>query len=424
MVGFGTIGAGVAEALLKKNGYLAGKTGLDLSLKAICDKDITSKRGISVKKGLLTKDLEGVLEDPEIDIIVELIGGIHPAKEIIKKALSNGKYVVTANKALLCEEGEALFKVAMDNKRCIRFEGAVGGGIPIIKSLKDGLAANEVQAIYGIVNGTSNYILSKMQAGNCDYKTALAEAKRLGVAEQNATLDVNGTDSAHKLALLALLGFGKSVSLDDIYVEGITDIQPCDIEYAKDLGHCIKLLAITKRSNDAIELRVHPTLVEEAHPLSSVRGIYNAIYVKGDCIGESLFYGKGAGRYPTTSAVVADIVDLAKAIRQGNRECDCNIYFNSGVKKVKPVDDVRSRYYVRFQAVDRPGVLATIASILAKHKISIASVKQVERSSEKVVPIVMLTHEALEKSMASALKEIDASKSIRRKSVAIRIERL
>ncbi|MFH1753571.1 MAG: homoserine dehydrogenase, partial [Candidatus Omnitrophota bacterium] len=258
----------------------------------------------------------------------------------------------------------------------------------------------------------------------CDFKKALSEAQRLGFAERNAALDVNGTDSAHKLALLALLAFGKNVTLKDIYVEGISGIQQCDIEYAKEMGYCIKLLAITKRSKDGIELRVHPTLLKEDHPLSAVRSVYNAIFVKGDCAGECLFYGKGAGRYPTASAVVADIVDLAKSINQKICGCGCNIYFDSGVKTIRPVQNIRSRYYVRFQALDKPGVLASISCVLSDYGLSISSVKQVERRSDKVVPIVMLTHEASEKGMAAALKKIDALSCIKHKSVAIRIESL
>lgn len=424
LIGFGTIGAGVAEVLLKRRDHFRNKTGVDLNLKMICDKDLNSKRRIAVSKKILTKDINKVLTDPEIDIVVELIGGIHPAKEIIKKALANGKYVVTANKALLCEEGKELFEFANNNKRCIRFEGGVGGGIPIIKSLKESLVSNRIDAIYGIVNGTSNYILWRMQEDKCDFKKALSDAKKLGFAEKNATLDVNGTDSAHKLALLVLLGFGKSVTLKDIYVEGIADIQPRDIEYAKDLGYCIKLLAITKKVKDEIELRVHPTLVAEDHPLSMVRSVYNAIYVKGDLVGESLFYGKGAGSYPTASAVTADIVDIAKSICLGLKTCDCNAYFDSGIKKIRSVNDVSSRYYIRLQAIDKPGVLASVANVLADYKISIASVKQVERRSEKEVPIVMLTHDASEKDMSRALKKINSLRCIKHKSVAIRIENL
>lgn len=424
LIGFGTIGSGVADVLLKRRAYLKAKTGLDLNLKKICDKDISTDRKITLDKGLLTRDASSILDDPEIDVVIELIGGINPAKTIIKKALAHGKYVITANKALLCEEGEELFAFANAQNRCIRFEGAVGGGIPIVKALRRSLAVNNVQAIYGIVNGTSNYILWRMQIDGCDFKKALSDAKKLGFAEKNATLDVDGTDSAHKLALLALLGFGKSVSLDDIFVEGITAIEPCDIQFAKDLGYCIKLLAITKRHKDEIELRVHPTLLAADHPLSSVASVYNAIYVKGDLVGESLFYGKGAGKLPTASAVLADIIDVARIIERGQEECDCNIYFNSGIKKIRPVKDILSRYYVRFQAIDKPGVLAAVSDVLAGHDISIASVKQLERSSRKEVPIIMLTHEAQEKSMAAALKKINLLKCIKRKSVAIRIEKL
>jgi len=424
LIGFGTIGCGVAEALLKRKSGLKAKSGLDLNLKYICDKDLRSKRDIAVPKKLLTRDIDKVLTDPSVDIIIELIGGINPAKDIIKKALRNGKCVVTANKALLCEKGEELYHYAAKQGRCIRFEASVGGGIPIIKALREGRVANNIEAMYGIVNGTSNYILWRMQKNGWDFKKALSEAKKMGYAEKDASLDVNGSDSAHKLAILALLGFGKHVTSKDIYVEGITNIQPFDLEYARDMGYSIKLLAITKKAGNQIELRVHPTLIEEEHPLSSVRSIYNAIYVKGDQVGESLFYGKGAGRYPTASAVISDVVDIAKVISQGVRESCCGIDFKGGIKGVKPMADIRSRYYVRFHAIDRPGVLASIADILAKRKISIASVKQVERKSDKAVPIVMLTHEVLEKDMAGALKRIDSLSCIKPKSVAIRIERL
>ncbi|NQT06030.1 MAG: homoserine dehydrogenase [Candidatus Omnitrophica bacterium] len=424
IVGFGTIGSGVVEALLKKRQYLKAKTGIDLNLKVICDKDIRTNRGIKVNRKLLTTDLRRVLDDPHIDIVIELIGGIHPAKEIIKKALKNGKHVVTANKALLCGASEELFNYAAENNRSIRFEASVGGGIPIIKSLKESLIVNDISAIYGIVNGTSNYVLHSMEVDKLEFKKALANAKRNGFAERNATLDVNGTDSAHKLALLAFLGFGKNVSLNKIYVEGITNIQPFDIEYARELGYSIKLLAIAKKFGDELELRVHPTLVDEEHPLSNVRGINNAIFVKGDYIGESLFYGKGAGKYPTTSAVVSDIVDLARDIDRDYGAFSHRNVFNSGIKRVRPIKSIKSRYYVRFQAIDRPGVLASISGILAQHKLSISSVKQVEHSSQRIVPIVMLTHEADESSMSAALKKIDTLSAIKPKTVAIRIENL
>ncbi len=424
LVGFGTIGAGVARTLLRRKAYLRHKNGFDIELKAICDKDLKSNRGVKVKKSLLTKDLGVLTGDPEIDIIVELVGGIHPAKEIIKKSLAAGKFIVTANKALLSECGEELFDSALRHGRCIRFEGAVGGGIPIVEALKRSLSANHIESMYGIVNGTSNYVLWKMQEEGCDFREALADAKNMGFAERDPTLDVNGTDSAHKLALMALLGFGKIVPLKYISVEGISGIQPCDIEYARGLGYCVKLLAITKRSGDEIELRVHPTLLSESHPLSAVRGVNNAIYVKGDLIGDSLFYGKGAGRYPTSSAIVADVIDIARSINHGAKQCDCNMYYNDGIKRIRPEKDIVSRYYVRFQAIDRTGVLASISSVLSDYKISIASVKQIERRSQKIVPIIMLTHDAREEAMSAALRKIGVLGTVRHKPVAIKIENL
>jgi len=424
IIGFGTIGSGVAEALIKKRSSIKAKTGLDLRLKMICDKDISSRRPVSVKRRLLTRNINDVLNNPEVDIVVELVGGIHPAKEIIKRALKSGRDVVTANKALLCEEGSELFNLAAIMGRNIRFEASVGGGIPIIKALKESLVANDIQAVYGIVNGTSNYVLRSMEVDRYDFKKALSNARKMGVAERNAALDVSGTDSAHKLAILTLLAFGRVVSLKDIYVEGITKIQPYDIEYAGDLGYCIKLLAIAKRFKDELELRVHPTLVRADHPLATVRGVNNAIFIKGDFVGESLFYGKGAGRYPTSSAVVSDIADLAKSIVNYQGLHSDIVGFSSGIRKIRPIDEIASRYYIRFQAIDRPGVLAGISSILAMHRISIASVKQVERRSQHVVPIIMLTHDADESSLAAALKKIDKLSCIKAKSVAIKIERL
>lgn len=424
VIGFGMIGSGVVEALLKKKQVLKTRAGVDINLKVICDKDLVSKRNISIKKISLTKNLDLVLNDPDIDIVVELIGGIHPAKEIIKRALKNGKHVVTANKALLCEEGKELFSLAGDHGCSIRFEASIGGGIPIVKALKESLIANNIQAIYGIINGTSNYILRSMELDKFDFKKALNSAKEKGFAEKNATLDVNGTDSAHKLALLALLGFGRAVSLKEIYVEGITRILPCDIEYAKNLGYNIKLLAIAKKTRDELELRVHPTLVDGEHPLAAVRGENNAIFVKGDLVGESLFYGKGAGKYPTSSAVVSDIIDAAKHICGKSDAYGSIPGFSHGIKRIKSFHEITSRYYIRFQAIDRPGVLASVSSILAKYKISIASVKQVERKSQKIVPIVMLTHDVKESNLAAALGRIDRLSCIKPKSVAIKIEKL
>lgn len=422
IVGFGTVGSGVAEVLIKRASMLKEKSGVALHIKKICDKDTRSTRPVKVKKSLLTKNLKDILEDPDIDIVVELVGGIHPAKEIILKALKEGKDVVTANKALLCEEGKEIFKMASDLGRRIRFEASVGSSIPIVKSLKESLLANKISAVYGIVNGTSNYILWRMAKESCSFNEALKDAKRNGFAERNPKLDIDGTDSAHKLALLTMLSFGRGVSLKEIYREGITKIQPIDIQYARELGYAIKLLAIAKSSKGELELRVHPTLLHEDHPLSNVRSIYNAIYVKGDLLGEALFYGKGAGRLPTASAVISDIIDLAKARERKDLIAAEQFEFKTDIKRVKPIDKIKSRYYIRCSAIDKPGVLAAISGVLAKYKISIATVTQVERRSLMMVPIVMMIHEAEEKSMSSALAEIDKLSYIKAKSVAIRVE--
>jgi len=423
IIGFGTVGSGVVEVLTKRAALLREKSGVSIKIKKICDKDLRTKRSARVKRSILTKNANEVLENPEIDIIVELVGGIHPAKEFILKAFENGKDVVTANKALLCEEGEDIFNAATRYGRRLRFEASVGSCIPIIKSLKESFIPNKISAIYGIVNGTSNYILWKMAREKTSFKASLKDAQDKGYAERNAKLDINGTDSAHKLAILSLLGFGKRVTLGEIYKEGITNIQPGDIQYAKELGYAIKLLAIAKRAKNELELRVHPTLLDCEHPLSNVSSVYNAIYVKGDLIGEALFYGKGAGKYPTANAVIADILDLAAPGEEGIFSPE-PVGLKTDIKKIKPIDAIRSKYYVRFSAIDKPGVLATVSGILARYKISIARVTQVERRSLMTVPIVMMTHEAEEKSMRNALAEVDKLNSIKAKSVAIRVESL
>ncbi|MCX5715387.1 MAG: homoserine dehydrogenase, partial [Candidatus Omnitrophica bacterium] len=304
LIGFGTIGSGVVKVLRERKAALKDLAGADIKLKYICDKDLTSDRGVKVDKKILTKDVKKVLTDPQVNIIIELIGGIHPAKEFILTALKNEKDVITANKALLAEEGEEIFRTAKKYNRQVRFEASVGGGIPIIKALSEGFAANKIETIYGIINGTSNYILSRMSDEGCDLKVALKAAQKMGVAEANPILDLNGKDSLHKLVILAGLSFGVFPEMRQAHCEGILNIEARDIKYAKEMGYAVKLLAITKRVNNEVELRVHPTLVPETHLLANVKGVYNAIYVKGDLVGETLFYGKGAGKFPTASAVV------------------------------------------------------------------------------------------------------------------------
>ena len=422
LIGFGNVGSGVIKILREKKTFLSDKIGLEINIKKICDKDIASKRDISVDKHLLTKDAREVISDPQIDIVVELMGGIHPAKEYIAEALRKGKNVVTANKALLAQEGQELFALALDRGKNIYFEASVGAGIPIIKSLREGLVANKFYSIFGIVNGTSNFILSQMSNNNCSFADALREAKAKGFAEKDPTLDIEGIDSAHKLILLTYLCFGKLIDLKDVFIEGISRISLADVNYASELGFQIKLLAIAKREGEDLEVRVHPTLIPRAHLLSSVAGVFNAIYVSSDLAGNLLFYGPGAGQMSAASAVVADLIDLTQDIRAGLFRPTLNIIEDKSIKRLRKIDEFESRYYIRFMAVDRPGVLAKISGILAKLGISIASVTQKERRKAQVVPIVMVIHEAKEKNLRAALAAIDRLEAIKESSVAIRIE--
>ncbi len=423
IIGFGTVGTGVVRILLKKREELERRLGFPLIIGKIADTDIKRKRRIKLPRGILTTNAEAVINDPSIDIVVELIGGTHPAKEYILKATKRGKHVVTANKLLLATEGSDIFRAAQKNKIEIGFEAAVAGGIPIIKIIRESLIGNKVQAIYGIINGTSNYILTKMTEEGLDFSTALKEAQALGYAETDPTLDVEGIDSAHKLAILASLSFGVPSSFKKIYTEGITRITPLDINFASEFGYKIKLLAIAKQTNRDIELRVHPTMLPKEYIISSVNNIFNAVYVEGDAVGSALYYGKGAGEMPTGSAVVSDIVDIARNIRTGavNRIQGIGTPEEPNLR-IKKMEDVYSSYYFRFSALDKPGVLSRISGILGAHNISIKSVIQKGRRKEKAVPLVMMTHEAKEKDVTYALKEINKLSIVSGKAMYIRVE--
>lgn len=422
LIGFGTVGTGVVKALDRKSSFIKKKRGISVEIVRIADKDLRRKRPVEAPKKKLTTNANNVLNDPNIDIVVELIGGIHPAKEYVIKALKNRKHVVTANKALLADSGKDIFRIARKFGVTVRFEASVGGGIPVIKTLSEDFLANKVQAIYGIINGTSNYILTKMEEDSESFKGALRDAQRLGIAERNPTLDINGMDSAHKLAILSLLGFGRYVDVDKIFVEGIQNVELCDIQYAKELGYSIKLLAIAKRNQGKLDVRVHPTLLSSRHLLAGVRGTQNAIYIKGDMIGESLLYGEGAGEKATSSAVISDIMDIAESVVSGKELQMPEMDFDSDLKGIKEIGKVKSRYYIRFMAVDKPGVLAAISGVLANFKISIASVTQKERHRERAVPIVMVTHEAIESDLKKSLNIIHKLGSMHGKPVAIRME--
>ena len=433
IIGFGTIGAGVVKAIKSRRAFLREKSGIDINIVRICDKDLKSRRPVKVARGLLTKFAGKVIYDPTIDIVVELVGGITPAKDIVLESLRNGKNVVTANKALLSEAGDQIFGLANDLGLCVGFEASVGGGIPIIRAIKEGFIANRIDLIYGIINGTSNFILTRMAEDKLSFKEALAIAQARGYAEKDPYLDISGGDSAHKLSILALLGFGAVAKPADIYTEGIVDIEQDDIQYASELGYAIKLLSIAKRNRGALELRVHPTLIPSSHLLSNVGGVFNAIFVKGDLVGENLFYGQGAGAAPTSSAVVSDIIAIAKCMadnrphvpkcmRPSQPRMEKCIPIMKDVNRIEKMDEVMTRYYIKFLAVDKPGVLTKISGVLAKHKISIASVTQKERKAGSVVPIVMMTHDSLERDMAKALKEIARLNVVRQKLVRIRVE--
>ncbi|MEI6513010.1 MAG: homoserine dehydrogenase [bacterium] len=420
LIGFGTVGAGVVKVLNEKRASLKASTGLDLEIVRICVKHISSKRPVEVAKDVLTSSIDEVLYDKQIDIVVELIGGIQPAKEIIMEALRQGKHVVTANKALLAECGAEIFGLSQKLRLAVGFEASVGGGIPIIRSLREGFIANKIDLIYGILNGTSNFILSEMSEHGTQFKDALLYAQKLGYAEKDPSFDVGGIDSAHKLSILALLGFGVFAAQDSIYTEGITDIEQSDIDYASENGYAIKLLAIAKRRKEGVELRVHPTLIPKTHLLANVGDVYNAIFVRGDLVGDNLFYGKGAGSLPTASSVVSDLVSVAAGIAAGVIPCITPVAGTASA--VCDMSDIRSRYYVRFTVVDKPGVLSKISGILGNHDISIATVTQKEIKSEKPVPIVMMSHEARESDMAAALRIIDELDVIKSKTVCVRVE--
>ncbi|MDO8662615.1 MAG: homoserine dehydrogenase [Candidatus Omnitrophota bacterium] len=422
LVGFGNIGSGVVKILRERKSLLSEKIGLEINIKKVCDLDISRQRNVNLAKDMLTRDVKDIINDPQIDILVELIGGVHPAKEFILEALKKGKNVVTANKALLAQAGQELFSEAADRGKNIYFEASVGAGIPIIKSLREGLVANRFYSIFGIVNGTSNYILSSMSKNNCSFQEALKVARSKGFAEKDPTLDIEGMDSAHKLILLTYLGFGKFVGLKDVFVEGISHIALADINYAKELGFAIKLLAIAKKDGEDLEVKVHPTLLPENHLLSSVDGVFNAIYVASDLAGDLLFYGPGAGQLSAASAVVSDLVDLTQDIKAGLFRPTLNIIEDKTVKKLRKVDDFKSRYYIRFMVLDKPGVLARISGVLAKFGISIGSVSQKERNKTQFIPVVMLIHEAKEKDMRNALSVINRMDVIKEKPVVIRME--
>ncbi len=423
IIGFGTVGKGLAYALLNQKERLLQKTGISFTLSSIAD--IAAKSLPDEFSGVkLTGNAADILTDPDIDIVVELIGGMEPAKSFILKAIEGGKHVVTANKALLSVHGREIFRAAAEKNVEVGFEASVGGGIPVIKALKEGLVANRINYIEGIMNGTANYILSQMTNHGTPFVEVLQEAQRLGYAEADPTYDIEGIDTAHKLAILMTIAYGKNVQLSDITVEGISNIEPIDIRFAKKFGFRIKLLAISRNHGDNVEARVHPTMVPENHMLATINGAYNGIQFQGDTVGDVLLYGQGAGMMPTGSAVAADVVDIGRNIANGCINRVPALSFRPehiGEPTITPMSRLICPYYFRVTALDRPGVLSIITGILGKHGISIQSVIQDGRDTEEPVFIVFRTHRAEEDAVVKAIAEIDALEVCSAPTVKIRI---
>jgi homoserine dehydrogenase len=417
LIGFGTIGSGVVATLNQNLHLIENKVQKNIKLKRIVDLDITSDRGVEVDSKILSTNVDDILEDQEIDIVIELIGGYQPALNFILKAMEKGKHVVTANKALLAKHWQEIINCAQKNGVSISFEASVGGGIPLLQSINIGLAANNIKSVYGIINGTANYILTKMATESLEFAQVLKQAQDMGYAEQDPTFDIEGHDTAQKLIILTLLSFGVYVNQESFHVEGITMITTEDIIFARDeLGCVIKLLAIAKVEDGDLELRVHPTLVPINHLLASVNGVFNAVYIVGDIVGPIMMYGQGAGMMPTASAVVADCMEISQNMERpmayGPEE--------SQVKKIKSIEELESRYYLRITALDQPGVLHTISGILSNLNISIESVSQ-KKLESKIVPIFIVTHLALEKNMQKARTMIDNLSFVKNETILLRL---
>ena len=424
IIGFGTIGSGVARLLLEHSDRVARQAGKRLELIHVVDPDLKRSRNFTLPPGVLTADLDQVLGNREIVAAVELVGGLEPARTIVLKLLDGGKDVVTANKALLAEHGPELFDRARKQGRSIAFEAAVGGGIPIIAALGECLTANQIESIHGILNGTSNFILSQMEETDTDYASALAEAQQRGYAEANPAMDVNGSDAAQKLAILAHLAFGARLNWRSIPRLGIDIVDVADIRYARELGYSIKLLAVAELVPEGLELHVSPTLVRHGTPLAEVRQAYNAVRVVGDAVGRVFFHGLGAGQMPTASAVVADLINTVSG-RTAITFRRLNLWSTEGEPPVRPRDPARvpGRFYLRFNVDDRPGVMAEIASILGAHNISIASVIQheTEEDTSNIVPLVIMTHSSSEGAMADAMKMLGQLACVHPGSVRMRV---
>ncbi|PRX30394.1 homoserine dehydrogenase [Orenia metallireducens] len=418
LLGCGTVGSGVYKILEQNAESIANKSGAKLVVKKVLVKDKNEPLAVDVDKNLLTENFEDVINDDEIEIIIEVIGGVNPAKDFVLRSLESGRSVISANKELIAKHGEEILATADENSVDFYFEASVGGGIPIISPLKESLAGNKITKVMGIVNGTTNYILTKMDQEGAEFDQVLKKAQELGYAEADPTSDIEGYDAAYKLAILASIAFESRVNIEDVYMEGITKITKEDITYAKELGYKIKLLAIGKQ-NDGVELRVHPTLLPQEHPIAKVDDVFNAIFIEGDAIGEAMFYGPGAGQMPTGSAIVGDVIAAARNINfgaQGRIACTC---FTQ--KEIKDRSEVESSFYIRLEVLDRPGVLGEVTSLLGKQSVSLESVIQHGRSNS-TVPLVLVTHEVKEGNLNAALEKIKALDDVKEIASLIRVE--
>lgn len=428
IVGLGTVGGGTYTVLTRNADEMSRRTGVDIRVTQVADKNVDLVKSLVSGDTGITDDAFALVSNPNVDVVVELIGGCTVAKELVLKAIENKKHVVTANKALIALHGNEIFSAAQKQGVMVAYEAAVAGGIPIIKALREGLSANRIEWVAGIINGTTNFILTEMREKGLAYQDVIGEAQRLGYAEADPTFDVEGIDAAHKLVIMSAIAFGIPLKFDEVYTEGITQLTQSDIKYAEELGYIVKLLGITKRTDKGIELRVHPTLIPEKRLVANVDGAMNAVVVQGDAVGPTLYYGAGAGAEPTASAVVADLVDIARLKDATETQRTPSLGYQPGQTQdiaVLPIEEITSAYYLRMRATDKPGVIAAATKILGDKSISIDAMIQKEPSAGTAeADIVILTHETVEKNMNAAIAEIEALPAIAGELVKLRMEAL
>ena len=419
ILGIGTVGSGVVKILEKNAESIKNKVGTGVEIKKILVNNLDKERDIEIDKNLLTDKAEDIIDNPEIDIVVELIGGEQPAYDYIIRAIENGKSIVTANKLVIAKYGKRIFRKADENDAQVCYEGSVAGGLPIIRPLQNSLAANRIEKIYGILNGTTNYILTDMSKNNKDFDESLKNAQDLGFAEADPSSDIDGDDAAYKITILSSLAFERFVDVRDVYVEGIREIKSTDLELAHEMGYVIKLLAIAKNGKDGIDIRVHPAFVPEDHPIAMINGTYNCVYLHGDAVGQVMSTARGAGQMPTGSAVTADIIQVAKDINHNQREVQrMDSFLESNVTKI---DEIENSFYLRLEVEDKPGVMARIAKIFGDNNVSLASVLQKQKDNP-VVPLVFITHHVKEKDLEKSLNNIKELDDVIEVKSVIRVE--